>query len=953
MTPERWAQVRAVFERAVLLDADARDAYLRAACVDDAALLQEVQSLLRFDARAGQDFLARPAVDFHQLIETDNRFQPGTRIGAYELIELIGRGGMGEIYRAARADGQYQALVAIKVVHRGADSELIAGRFRHERQILAGLDHPYIARLLDGGTSATGTPYLVMELVSGIQIDQYCDARQLTVTQRLRLFQRVCAAVQYAHQHLVIHRDIKPSNVLITENGEPKLLDFGISKLLDPASSAELTVLNALTPDYASPEQVKGEPITTATDVYSLGVMLYRLLTGRSPYLTKTGTAHALARAICETQPMRPSATTADAALAITSAQETIPSRLRRRLAGDLDQIILKAMRKEPAARYNSVEQLAEDIERHLTGLPVRAHQGSLTYRASKFLRRHTSTVVAAALILLTLLFGIGATWHQARIATQSAARADRRFNDVRQIATSFLFEFHDAIRPLAGSTPARELLVKRALQYLASLAQEAGQDASLRHELATAYIKVADVQGAPSSDSLGDFAGALHSIGVALTLLEALHRGDPRNGEVAIDLAHAYGASANLLDATGSLATALGNYRKGIALLADAGPGNARARREFGNLNVSYGEALRKSGELPAAIAAYQQAVSVHTDLVRQAPANTEFKRDQGIAYIHLAYGYQDAGRFRDALDSARRAKDILELLVSAHNSQSQRDLNVARSVMVDELRKLGDRKGAIATELEVIAADEQAARADPRDHLRRRDVYVDYFKLARLQLELGDTHQALLSARHCLELIQADDKASPGNAGTRDNLATIYFQLSQIQRTLGQLRGALDYALRARHVAELSARLTPANLSIRDDLSEDTMTVADLQLALGDERGAIDSYLQAAAINEAIVRTDPTQSDWQITLAQLYGRLGTLAARTRSAWPKDQFASRQARARSYLQRSVAIWKNLGKAHAIAAEYVDEAARTTKQLQALQTRAQATGTASPEEQVQ
>ena len=209
------------------------------------------------------------------------------------------------------------------------------------------------------------------------------------------------------------------------------------------------------------------------------------------------------------------------------------------------------------------------------------------------------------------------------------------------------------------------------------------------------------------------------------------------------------------------------------------------------------------------------------------------------------------------------------------------------------------------------------------------------------------------MLSARHCLELIQADDKASPGNAGTRDNLATIYFQLSQIQRTLGQRRGALDYALQARHVAELSARLTPANLSIRDDLSEDTMTVADLQLALGDERSAINSYLQAAAINEAIVRTDPTQSDWQITLAQLYGRLGTLAARTRSAWPKDQFASRQARTRSYLQRSVAIWKNLGKAHAIAAEYVDEAARTTKQLQALQTRAESTGTASPEEQVQ
>jgi eukaryotic-like serine/threonine-protein kinase len=306
MTPERWQQIREVFDRAVSLEAGDRLAYLDTACGPDSELRREVESLLCSDREAGTGFLNTPAVDLTQA-EPPAASRVGRRIGAYNILEEIGHGGMGEVYRAGRADGQYEKEVAIKLVRGGYDTAAVLERFRHERQILASLDHPNIARLLDGGTTDEGIPYLVMELIEGTPIDQYCNAQHLTVTDRLRLFLQVCSAVQYAHQRLVIHRDIKPGNILVTQEGVPKLLDFGIAKILDPLSSTETTVAGPMTPEYASPEQIRNEPITTATDVYSLGVVLYKLVTGRSPYPATTRTPHEFARAICELEPERPS----------------------------------------------------------------------------------------------------------------------------------------------------------------------------------------------------------------------------------------------------------------------------------------------------------------------------------------------------------------------------------------------------------------------------------------------------------------------------------------------------------------------------------------------------------------------------------------------------------------------------------------------------------------------
>jgi serine/threonine protein kinase len=305
MNPERWQQVRDVLDKAIALPDHDRRVFLDSACSSDPELRAEVESLLQSHLAASTEFLNQ-LPEAVKASATEPSARAGRRVGAYQLLEQIGRGGMGEVYRAVRADGQYAKEVAVKFVRVGLDTLSVIERFRQERQVLASLDHPNIARLLDGGTTDEGVPYLVMELIEGIPIDEYCDSHGLAVAERLGLFLQVCSAVQYAHQHLVIHRDIKPGNILVTTAGTPKLLDFGIAKILDTAAGSQ-TTLNPMTPEYASPEQIRGESVTTSTDVYSLGVVLFELLTGRSPYPKTTQGPHELARAICEIEPPRPS----------------------------------------------------------------------------------------------------------------------------------------------------------------------------------------------------------------------------------------------------------------------------------------------------------------------------------------------------------------------------------------------------------------------------------------------------------------------------------------------------------------------------------------------------------------------------------------------------------------------------------------------------------------------
>jgi eukaryotic-like serine/threonine-protein kinase len=438
--PDRWRQIDDLFQAALDCEPAARAALLESVCQRDAELRAEVESLLEAHEHAGFTGLRH---EFASMLEAHAaKAAAGRRIGVYRVEREIGQGGMGRVYLATRADDVFEKRVAIKVV-RGLETADILARFRTERQILATLDHPNITRLLDGGTTDDGLPYFVMDFIEGEPIDRYCERRLLTVTERLVLFRRVLAAVQYAHQNLVIHRDIKPTNVLVTDAGVPCLLDFGIAKLLAPdrrGHDPTRTHLRPLTPEYASPEQVRGDPITTATDVYALGVLLYQLLSGRRPYRGATTSAAEVERAVCEEEPERPSsaAVRSDAEpghepspptpVAIAATREGTPERLRRRLAGDLDTIVMKALRKDPTRRYASVEQLAEDIRRHLDNLPVMARPDSRRYRVAKFIRRHRGLVAAATLVIMTLTIGLAATVWEAHRARQErdVARAER-----------------------------------------------------------------------------------------------------------------------------------------------------------------------------------------------------------------------------------------------------------------------------------------------------------------------------------------------------------------------------------------------------------------------------------------------------------------------------------------------------------------------------------------------
>lgn len=420
-----WLLVKGIFNAAVDLPSRERTAYLQEACAGDALLRREVESLLAaHDASEG--FLESTAVaEAASLLEKDlsNRWI-GRRIGPYELVAELGRGGMGQVFRARRADGQYHSEVAIKLVPAAFASPAVERRFAAERQILAGLVHPGIARLFDGGTTSDKVPYLVMELVEGRPIDAYCTTNRLSVQSRLRLFISVCEAVSYAHRHSIVHRDLKPSNIFVTPDGTVKLLDFGVAKVLDSIASTSrqpptVTLLRAFTLTFASPEHIRGAPVTTASDVYSLGVLLYHLLTGKSPYRSASGALSALSREICETPPLPPSAA--------TSRNSQGAERGSIRIGPDLDSIAMLALQKEPTRRYSSVELLAADVRRYLENRPVLASGSAPTVRVAKFVRRNrlataVSVAVALAIIMSTVLIARNQRAFAARSAERLAA---------------------------------------------------------------------------------------------------------------------------------------------------------------------------------------------------------------------------------------------------------------------------------------------------------------------------------------------------------------------------------------------------------------------------------------------------------------------------------------------------------------------------------------------------
>ncbi len=462
MEAERWQKIERLFHAAREIAPAERAVYLQEACAGDGELRQEIEALLAADGGKPLDIRHTIEEEASELLEEEAESAwAGKRLGNWRITGLLGQGGMGAVYSAIRDDLQFELHAAIKVLRLGALSPADMARFRQERRILARLEHPNIARLLDGGeieleAYGANTPYIVMEQVEGVPISSYCSERGLGVRGKFQLFLQVLDAVEYAHQRLVLHRDLKPENIFVTASGKVKLLDFGVAKLLESETGQEAqpTTQVALTPEYASPEQVRGEPLTAATDVYSLGVVLYELLGGRRPYSFRKTDALEMARVICETN---------GPALG---------------LGKDVDTLLAKAMEKDPARRYGSVGRFTEDIGRYLDGLPLLARKTSPGYRLTKFLLRNRVAAGLAVLAAGSLIAGLAGSVYEAR-------RAERRAVQVRQLANTFVFEVYDAIAKLPGATKARELIVGRALGYIESLERESPGDAQLQYELA------------------------------------------------------------------------------------------------------------------------------------------------------------------------------------------------------------------------------------------------------------------------------------------------------------------------------------------------------------------------------------------------------------------------------------------------------------------------------------
>jgi serine/threonine protein kinase/tetratricopeptide (TPR) repeat protein len=844
------------------LEPERQETFLATACASDSDLRSEIELLLAYRADASDDVIEQCAADAARLrVDADagTTMVEGTRIGPYRILREIGRGGMGTVYLGLRDDEHYRQEVAIKIIKPGLGDAAIRRRFRSEMQILADLNHPNIARLLDGGATSEGLPYLVMEYVEGSPINSYCDEHKLPTSERLKLFCTVCAAVQYAHQHLVIHRDIKPGNILVTADGTPKLVDFGIAKLLDPNRSASspdatATVMRLMTPEYASPEQISGVSVTTATDVYSLGVLLYELLSGHHPYRFKSRLPHEIAQAVCEQEPERPSAALSrrnepknlEEPVSLTQtpregngiAKEGI-GKLRKRLRGDLDNIVLMAMRKEPARRYASVEQFAEDVRRHLEGMPVRARSDAFGYRAGKFIRRQKVGVVAASLVAITLLFGIIATVWEARVARAERARAERRFNEVRQLANSFVFEVHDAILNLPGSTSARSLIVQRGLTYLDSLAQDAGGDRGLQRELAAAYEKLGVVQYTPSVAHLGDLAGAMQSHRKAVALREALVAADPANLDYRRDLLDSYWFIATLLGAQGDLSQELEMLRQQLPLrerLAVADPTNFVDGYNLAGTHAYIGKLLMDIGDARGALQNQQKALALREALAATDPVSARSKRALTISYEYLGLVIDQTGDTKGALELQRRGLEMRQSLVAADSLNTDLRLMLIEShrYVGDMLVKMGDAGQALVHYRKQLALSEEMIASDPASAQFRSNEAVALIKVGDIEVHTGRVAKALSNYRKALRIREELSATAERDTSIRRDLAEVWIKVGDALGLNGAKLEALENYQKSLDTLEAVSSSIPAHAGIRGMLAEAYSRVGRVNLAI-----------------------------------------------------------------------------------------------------------------------
>ncbi len=820
MKAENWKNVKDVLFEVLNLDSADRWSYLEKADIS-AETREEVKSLLSFEEES-EDLMRLSAVEFSRdfFIDDAKNVLLGQRVGVYEIVGELGQGGMGAVYLATRTDGKFNQKVALKLLKREMNTHALRRRFQHEREILASLEHPNIARLLDAGTTADQIPFIAMEYVEGVPIDEFCSQHKLDLTERLNLFRVVCSTVNFAHRNLIVHRDLKPSNILVTDDGTPKLLDFGISKILsteiENVNAATITRLGVMTPSYASPEQLRHQSVTTATDIYSLGVILYELLSGHRPFENKENDLKEIYKAVIETDPPPPSAMIWDLGFGVADSEsktEPLSNRTKNQnrrttpqpqtpnpklLSGDLDNIILKALRKEPERRYSSAENFSEDIQRHQRGLPVTARPNTFSYRAEKFIKRNRASVFAGVLIVLAIIAGIAATLWQAQVAKVERAKAEKRFNEVRKLANSNLFDVYPVVENLEGSLKAREKILMNALEYLDSLSQETGGDLELQGELATAYEKVGDVQGALNNSSLGNVKAGLLSYEKAGKLRESVFTANPENLEAKEKLANNYYVTARTLWNDSQTKEAEAAFEKGLKVrreLVTAQPESVEAQNRLAVLLIDYGAIPVFNSQTDKALVLFEEALRIIEKLRQKEPENPDFKKSLTRLLRIMSKAKGSKGDYDGALKGFRQAAEVSKELAT----QFPNDFRVQRSVWLTDSMTCelyidqGDGKNAVESCVPTLDFPKTALNKEPENGVVAYDLAISHFNSARAFRLAENPAQTIEQAEKAVEVMSNLNKKSPEDLEYKRNLAIYETEKARAQIALKQFDKAL----------------------------------------------------------------------------------------------------------------------------------------------------------------
>lgn len=699
---------------------------------------------------------------------------PGSSIARYRVIRKLGEGGMGAVYLAKRTE-DFEQYVALKLILDGLHLESTVLRFHVEQQALAALQHPNIVQMVDAGVSSEGIPYLAMDYVDGEPIDRYCDRCLLSVSQRVELFLQVLDAVEFAHRRFLIHCDLKPSNILVTTEGQAKLLDFGVTKLLQPElygmeDGATKATLRPFTPEYASPEQLQSGTLTTATDAYSAGVVLCRLICGQHPFEALIEDPVKLMRGICESdaEPMsrrlhRLIKSDRPRADQIAVARSTDVRRLATDLAGDLDAIVAKALRKEPEKRYAGAAQLAADLRRYLANRPVEARVGNFRYRASKLLRRHRALVSSAALVLLVLGTGVGGWVWQAWRAEQSRVRAAARFSDVRKLTNHLLFDFYDAVSQLPGATPAQENLVRWSMSYLDDLSRRESSDPTLKLELAESYRKLGNLLGNPYENNLGKPEEAIGTVTKGLVVMEQYAGAGGDSRDVLLTMARLYGARSEIRWMANQSELCMKDAEESARLYDDLSrrfPDDYEVQMETAAKHDSAADLYAGAYQLDFDVAKALEHLNAATGYAKRAiaadPTQVRPYRALGIYQMKIAdaMAYTDPEGAIDVYNEARRLFDEIPAAGKAElaTKRAERAL-IFRSAW--SYSALGRYAEAVAMYASLVAEHEESIRLDPTNEKVHWDFSVVLRQRGEAMQYNGDYSGALADYSRCIDLV------------------------------------------------------------------------------------------------------------------------------------------------------------------------------------------------------